>query len=48
MDKKRQKQNLANIYPDFDIQILEQTKKHWMAQELASNLLQYTDDEDEE
>lgn len=48
MDKKRQKQNLANFCPDFNIPVVEVTKKRWMAQELARNLLQYTDDEEED
>ena len=48
MDKKRQKQNLANFCPDFKIPVVEDTKKRWMAQELARNLLQYTDDEEED
>ena len=47
MDKKRQKQNLVNICPDFNIPVVEDTKKRWMAAELARNLLQYTDDEEE-
>ena len=48
MDKKRQKQNLANFCPDFNIPVVEDTKKRWMAQEIARNLLQYTDDEEED
>ena len=48
MDKKRQKQNLANFCPDFNIPVVEDTKKRWMAHELARNFLQYTDDEEDE
>jgi len=48
MDRKRQKQNLVNMCPDFDIPVVEGTKKRQIAQELARNLLQFTDDEDEE
>ena len=47
MDKKRQKQNIANLCPDFNIAVVNDTKKRWMAHELARNFLQYTDDEDE-
>jgi len=47
MDKKRQKQNLVNLCPDFNIPVLEDTKKRQIAQELARNLLHYTDDEEE-
>eukprot|EP00966_Prymnesium_polylepis_P220332 5096767-Prymnesium_polylepis.1 len=31
MDRKRQKQNLANFCPDFNIPVVEDTKKRWMA-----------------
>ena len=48
MDKKRQKQNLVNFCPDFNIPVVGDTKKRWMAQELARNLLQFTDDEEED
>ncbi len=48
MDKKRQKQNLVNFCPDFNIPVVADTKKRWMAQELARNFLQYTDDEEED
>ena len=47
MDKKRQKQNLVNLCPDFNIPVVEDTKKRQIAQELARNLLHYTDDEEE-
>ena len=48
MDRKRRKQNLANLCPDFEIPLHAQTEKLWIAQELARNMLQFTDDEDEE
>ena len=47
MDKKRQKQNLVNLCPDFNIPVVEDTKKRQIAQELTRNLLHYTDDEEE-
>ena len=47
MDKKRQKQNLVYLCPNFNIPVFEDTKKRHIAQELARNLLHYTDDEEE-
>ena len=47
MGKKRKKQYIVNRCPDFDILVLVDTKKRWMAQELARSMLHSTDDEDE-
>ena len=33
MDKKRQKARLAYVCADFNIPVVEETKKRWMAQE---------------